>query len=122
MHSQVKCVDEMKLYSEDQMKAVREKFETEILQHPDVATKKMFGCPSYTAKGTLFAFLVTNGIVLTKLSEDERTEALSIPGGMLFEHNERVMKKWVRVPITDQSNMEEVMGLAIRSYEKALSE
>jgi TfoX/Sxy family transcriptional regulator of competence genes len=110
----------MKLYSEEKMKAIREDFEEEFLQHPNVATKKMFGCPSYTANDKLFAFFVTEGIVLTKLLDSELAEALSVPGAQHFEHNQRLVKKWVRVPIKGQAALESVMQLIIKSYENAL--
>lgn len=111
----------LKLYSEEQMKAIREDFEEEFLQRPTVTTKKMFGCPSYTANEKLFAFFVTEGIVLTKLSDTERAEALSISGAKHFEHNQRVVKKWVRVPLKDQAALDSIKELIIRSYENALS-
>ncbi len=102
------------------MHTIREEFESEILQRPHVATKKMFGCPSYTAKDKLFAFLVTEGMVLTKLSETERTDALSIPGAQFFEHNQRVVKTWIRVPIKDTVALDKVMELVSKSYDNAL--
>ena len=119
LHSNLKLVS-MKIYSEIQMQSIREEFESEILQRPHVATKKMFGCPSYTAKDKLFAFLVTEGIVLTKLSETERTEALSIPGAQFFEHNHRVVKKWIRIPLEDLNSLSNVKELVTKSYENAL--
>jgi len=57
----------MKYYEEAQMKDVRSTLEEAILAWPHVSTKKMFGCPSYSVKGRLFAFLVTKGVVLTRL-------------------------------------------------------
>ena len=110
----------MKIYSENQMQLIREEFESEILQRPHVITKKMFGCPCYKAKDNLFAFLVTEGIVLTKLSETERTEALTIPGAQFFEQNHRVVKKWIRIPLKDQNSLNSVMDLVTQSYENAL--
>jgi len=53
----------MKIYSENQMQSIREEFESEILQRPHVAAKKMFGCPCYKVKDKLFAFLAYLGIL-----------------------------------------------------------
>ena len=111
----------MKLYAEERMREIRKEFEAKILDRPEVATKKMFGCPSYTAKGKLFAFLVTKGIVLTKLSDDERVDALNLPDSMLFEHNNRIVKKWIRVSIADNSDLNQIMDLVEKSYENALT-
>jgi len=107
----------MKLYSEDRMKAIRKEFELEILQHPYVKVKKMFGCPSYSVREKLFAFLVTEGIVLTELSKSELANALTIPGAQAFEHNERVVRKWVRVPIKDKKALQTIIPLVMKSYE-----
>ena len=57
----------MKLYSEEEAGRVRLRFEEEVLGWLEVTTKKMFGCPGYQGAGNLFAFLVTQGAVLTKL-------------------------------------------------------
>ena len=56
----------MQYYNEEKMKNLRLKLEKEILSWPNVTTKKMYGCPCYKYKEKLFAFLVTDGVVLTK--------------------------------------------------------
>jgi hypothetical protein len=53
-------------------KIVKGEIEKEILSWPDVTTKKMYGCPCYQNKEKLFAFLVTDGVVLTKTSEQDK--------------------------------------------------
>ena len=55
----------IKYYSEEETKELRLAIEKEVLNWAHVSTKKMFGCPCYQAKGKLFVFLVTNGIVIT---------------------------------------------------------
>jgi hypothetical protein len=112
----------MKFYSEEKMKTIREEFEEEMLQQPHLSTKKMFGCPCYKAHERLFAFLVTNGIVLTRLSEDERVEAYNLPKAKSFESDTQVMKKWVQLPLDDKSAFEEVMPYVMKSYQNALDE
>jgi hypothetical protein len=110
----------MKLYSEEKMETIRTSFEKEILQRSFVKTKRMFGCPSYTGKDKLFAFLVTQGVVLTSLSELDREAAFALPGAQPFEHNKRVVKKWVRVPIRDETALQQIMPFVMKSYEHAL--
>ena len=58
----------MKYYDEEKMHDIRLKIDKEVLSWSNVTTKKMFGCPCYKYKDKLFAFLVTEGVVLTKLS------------------------------------------------------
>jgi hypothetical protein len=62
----------MKYYSEEATEPLRLRFEEKVLRWPKVSASKMFGCPSYQADGKLFAFLVTNGIVITQLTQTER--------------------------------------------------
>lgn len=64
----------MKYYSEAETKDLRFALEKEILSWPQVSTKKMFGCPCYKVRGSLFAFLVTKGIVITHLEQIDREE------------------------------------------------
>ena len=62
----------MKYYIEEETRPLKEAFDEKILQWPDVITRKMMGCPSYMAKGKMFALVVTRGLVLTKLDEQEK--------------------------------------------------
>lgn len=64
----------MKYYDEDKMKNIRLKIEEELLSWSDVTTRKMYGCPCYKNKEKMFAFLVTDGIVLTKPSEKDKLD------------------------------------------------
>ncbi|MFX1299799.1 MAG: hypothetical protein ACFFAL_06880 [Promethearchaeota archaeon] len=112
----------MKLYNEELMKELRQSFEEEILQQPHVKTKRMFGCPSYTAKDKLFAFLVTEGLVLTNLPDSEREAALERPEVQPFQHNQRVMKRWVRIPVASEKILGDIMPLVMKSYETSLEQ
>lgn len=112
----------MKLYSEDKMKLIRQTLETEVLRRSDVKIKRMFGCPSYTVQGTLFAFLVTGGIVLTRLSETDRNELLKRSSATVFKHKNRVVKKWIRITIESKSDLKAVMPFVENSLERAALE
>jgi hypothetical protein len=82
----------------------------------------MFGCPSYTVKDKLFAFLVTDGIVLTKLSKDQLADALNMSGARSFKHNKQVVKKWVQIPFKDVRVLPTIRPLVDESYENAIVE
>ena len=62
----------MQYYNEEKMQNIRLEIEKEILSWPNVTTRKMYGCPCYKYKDKLFAFLVTGGVVLTKVSEKDK--------------------------------------------------
>lgn len=110
----------MKYYSEEDTKDLRLGFEEKVLRWPQVGTKKMFGCPCYQAGGKLFAFLVTNGIVVTQLAQSER-EALSRQHQTTFFHaGKKIVQNWVRVPVEDKSALVQVMPFVRKSYESVL--
>lgn len=67
----------MKYYSEEETKELRQALEEQVLNWTGVTKKKMFGCPCYKANEKLFAFLVTNGIVITKLQPSDREEQVN---------------------------------------------
>ena len=101
------------------MKETREILESEVLHKPEVTTKRMFGCPCYKVKNALFGFLVTKGLVLTKLPDADREEALKIPGADFFKPGTRVMRKWVQIPLKGPEALPEVIALLWKSYEHA---
>ncbi len=67
----------MKYYNEEKMTEIRKALESEIMKWPDVKSKEMMGCLCYFHGKKFFAWLVTNGIVLPKLPEDDRSKLQS---------------------------------------------
>jgi len=57
----------MKYYDESMMRELGESLEAVVLGWPGVTTKKLFGCPCYLVDKSMFALLVTGGVVLTRL-------------------------------------------------------
>ncbi len=110
----------MKYYLEENMKDVRLRFEKRILRWLEVSTKKMFGCPSYQANGKLFAFLVTNGIVITQLTPAEREKLSHQHETAFFAASDKTVQNWLRVPIKHARHLDQSMSFVRRSYENAL--
>ena len=110
----------MKYYSEDKTKELRLKFEKDVLSWPKVSKKKMFGCPSYTADNKLFAFLVTNGIVITSLSYSDRDKLFIKHQSKPFVAGKRTIRKWSMVSVNDLREMDEILPFIKRSYDLAL--
>lgn len=115
-----------KMYDEAEMRYFREAFEDAILRLPGVTPRKMFGSPCYMAADALFAFLVTGGVVLTRLADDTRRR---LTGGEIAGISARVfvsgtkpMKKWLEIDISGDEMPEALLALARESYENALSE
>jgi hypothetical protein len=112
----------MPYYSEDQSHELRLHVEKIVLAWPGVTKKMMFGSPAYIIGKTYFAMLVTGGIILTRLTEPEKERLLKDPGVGYFEGHGRVMKKWVRIPVSSQSDIDSYIPSIRSSYETARDE
>jgi hypothetical protein len=110
----------MRYYSEEETKELRQKLERKILRWRGVGTKTMFGCPCYQANGDLFAFLVTRGIVVTRLGEADRVTLSRSQGTGFFQAGKKEVRNWVRIPIRDTADLDQVMPFVRKSYQAAL--
>ncbi|MBP1662505.1 MAG: hypothetical protein H6P94_754 [Thermoplasmatales archaeon] len=106
----------MQYYNEEKMGSLRVKLEKEILSWPGVTTKKMYGCPCYKHHEKLFAFLVTDGVVLTKTSEEEK---MNLSKDFLikpFQAATRTMKGWPQIPLDDSSDLKKILEYIKKCY------
>jgi len=106
----------MQYYNEEKMKNFRLKIEKEILSWPDVTTKKMYGCPCYKYKDKLFAFLVTDGVVLTKTSEQDKMKLSQEFTIKPFQASTRTMKGWPQIPVDEKFDLEKIIPFIKNSY------
>ena len=106
----------MKYYNEEKMKNFRLKIEKEILNWPNVTTKKMYGCPCYKNKEKLFAFLVTNGIVLTKINKEDKIKLSKEFKIKPFQTTTRTIKSWPQIPIDESSDLKIIIPYIKSSY------
>ncbi len=114
-----------KMYDDAAMRYFREAFEDAILRLPGVTPRKMFGSPCYMAAEALFAFLVTGGVVLTRLSEETRRrlvggEAAGV-SAKVFISGTKPMKNWLEIAIEGDDVQDAILALARESYENALA-
>jgi len=110
----------MKYYSEEETKELRLALEDEVLSWPHIGTRKMYGCPCYKANGRLFAFLVTNGLVITCLGEKDREKISRQRQTSRFQAGKITIPGWVRIPIQDRGELTEIMPYVKKSYRSAL--
>lgn len=108
----------MKFYDEKVMAGIREALEDEVLRWPGVTTREMMGCLCYFRGKKFFAFLVTKGIVITKLPEDARAK-LKQAGGEAFEMGGKKVKTWVRAPLKKPMGVRQILPFVKKSYEVA---
>ena len=78
-------------------KGTARSFWKEVISWPKVDHKKMFGCPCYLAIGSMFAGLVTKGIVITKLTDEEKLELSKVKEIGPFIAGEKVIRSWVQI-------------------------
>jgi hypothetical protein len=110
----------MKYYVEETARELRETFERHILTWPQVTTRTMFGCPAYLADRRLFAFLVTEGIVITQLHTPDREALGKIYTTEPFQVRERTIERWITVFIPEPEAYARVMPYVKKSHQIAL--
>lgn len=115
-----KKVKVLQYYSEEETKEIRFALEAEILKWYKVDFKKMFGCPCYMANGKLFVFLVTKGIVITRLSENEITELSLDHKSSSFHAGNKDMKNWRQISLGKTQELYPLMLYVKKSYDEAL--
>ena len=104
-----------RFYSEEAMGALRARFEAKVLTWPGVKGRQMFGCPCYDA-AKMFAFLVTNGVVVTRLSEADRVTLSKRRGVAPFQPMGRAVSKWLQVPVKTGRDIDAVLPWVEKSY------
>ena len=87
----------------------------------NVTTKKMFGCPCYKYNEKLFAFLVTEGAVLTKASEEDKMKLSEEFEIKPFQALTRTMKNWPQIPIKKDSDIKKIIPFIKNSYYQSKS-
>ncbi len=106
----------MQYYNEEKMKNFRLRIEKEILNWPNVTTKKMYGCPCYKYNDKLFAFMVTDGVVLTKASEQDKIELSKEFAIKPFQAATRTMKGWPQIPVGKTTDIKKIIHFIKNSY------
>lgn len=106
----------MKYYDEVISGNLRFQLEKEIMDWPDVSTKKMFGCPCYMVNEKIFVFLVTNGIVITQLKPDELKSLKKLTTTEYFQAGKRTVKKWTKIPVNSEKELIQLSPYIKMSY------
>ncbi len=104
-------------YSEPEASELRQRIESHVLDWPNVTTRRMFGCPAYLVDGKLFAFLVTDGVVITQIRKRDREEMGKIYSTEAFRAGEREIGRWLTIRIDDLDRIERVLLMVRKSYD-----
>jgi hypothetical protein len=74
------------------------------------------------AGNKMFATIVDDAIVITKLGEEDRERLMVDHGAGPFTHGTKIMKKWMKVPIKEEDELRDILPFVLRSYEAAQRE
>jgi len=109
----------MKFYDEEQMQDIRKTLEGSIMKWPGVARREMMGCLCYFRGKKFFAFLITKGIVITKLAREDRAKLSEQAASKPFEMAGRTVSTWIQVPLRKPGDLKPVLSYVRRSYDAA---
>jgi hypothetical protein len=109
----------MQYYNEEKMQNLRLRIEKEILNWPNVTMEKMFGCPCYKNKDKLFAFLVTDGVVLTNSSEQDKVKLSQEFEIKPFQAGKRTMHRWPQISVDKRTDLKRIISFIKKSYDES---
>ena len=106
----------MKYFDTEKMGQIRSELEKEILEWPGVSSREMMGCLCYLHGKNMLAFLVTDGIVISKLSEQDEKDLSKLSRKISFKMGGKSMRKpvWELKTLT---NLRTILPFVKKSYE-----
>src|SRR6266699_5851730 len=107
----------MKYFDELKMADIQKAFDSEVLEWKGVTSKPMMGCLCYFYNRKFICFLVTDGIVLMKLLEEDQAALKEKFGGKPFEMAGQTGKLWV-TPLKEAKDGRSVMPFVRKRYEE----
>ena len=110
----------MKYFDEEKMVGIRKIFDEEVLKWKGVVSRPMMGCLCYFYNRKFIGFLVTNGIVLMKLSEKDQTVLKEKFGGKPFEMAGQIGRLWV-TPLKGTKDVRSVLPFVRKRYDEVSS-
>ncbi len=109
----------MKYYDEERMQDVRKTLEADVLKWPGVVSKEMMGCLCYFRGKKFFAFLITSGIVITKLAKGDQSKLSERPDSKRFEMSGRTASSRIQLHLKKPGDLRLLMPYIRKSYEAA---
>jgi len=106
----------MKYFDTEKMGQIRDELEREILQWPGVSSREMMGCLCYLLGKNMIAFLVTDGIVISKLSEQEQKDLSKLSKKISFKMGGKSFRKPVW-ELKTLDNLRTILPFLKKSYQ-----
>ena len=92
-----------------------------VLGWPHVASGTMFGSRSYRAKGVLFAMIGGEGLILTKLKDEQRKIAAEENNAHAFVGRGKTVPAWTEFALEGAAGLATVAPLVREAYQNALA-
>jgi hypothetical protein len=93
-----------------------------VLAWPDTTSSKMFGSQSYRAGGVLFALIGGEGLILTKLLDEQRKLAARDHDAHAFVGRGKVVPAWIEFSLPSADALGSLESMVRLAYENALAE
>ena len=107
----------MKYFDELKMADIQKAFDSEVLEWKGVTSKAMMGCQCYFRGRKFICFLVTDGIVLMRLSDNDQEAMKTRFGGKRFDMAGQSGRLWV-TPLKTAKDLKQVMPFVKKRYEE----
>ncbi len=107
----------MKYFDEQIMADIQRVFDSEVLKWKDVVSRPMMGCQCYFRGRKFICFLVTEGIVLMKLSDKDQKDLKARLGGKPFRMAGQAGRLWT-TPLKSVKDLKEVMPHVRKRYDE----
>ena len=88
-----------------------------VTSWPEVKGKQVFGHRGWVRGHTMIGFLAGEGVAVKLVGEIDAEELLSRDGVELFAYNGMPMNGWAVVPVRDDADMDDVIGLVHTVWE-----
>lgn len=111
----------METFDEGRAEALKLAVEEVVLDWQAVTTPWMFGYPAYKARETIFAMVVNDGLVLTRLPDVERERLAESYEIGPFEAGGQTIDSWVHVRV-GADDLDDLVSFVRASHEAALGE
>ena len=106
----------MKYFDEQKMEPIREEFEKTVMKWKGVVSRPMMGCLCYFYDRKFVSVLVTNGIVVMKLGDEDQARLKEEFGGKPFEMAGKTGRMWV-TPLKSRADVKNVMSFVKKRYD-----
>jgi len=106
----------MKFFDTEKMGQIRKELEKEILEWPGVSTREMMGCLCYLHGKNMIAFLVTDGMVISKLSEQDEKDLSKLNKKVSFKMGGKTFRKPVW-ELKTRDNLRTILPFLKKGYQ-----